>query len=70
MIPTIITNFVLPLALSVLRSYLSNPSSSKDGEVLDTVKESIWYLANKDNNSITEADYRNVRGRFYFGEGV
>lgn len=69
MIPIII-NAILPLALSVLRSYLYNPLSSKDGEVLETVKESISYLAQKDNNSVTVADFRNVRGRHYFGEGV
>ena len=69
MIPIII-NLVLPLALSVLRSYLYNPSSEKDGEVLETVKESIFYLSEKDNNSVTAADFINVRGRHYFGEGV
>lgn len=41
------------MALSFLRSYLYNPSHKHDGEVLQTVKESVAYLARCDNNSVT-----------------
>lgn len=51
--PIFITNFVLPLALSFIRSYLYNPSHKHDGEILDTVKESVAYLARCDNNSMS-----------------
>lgn len=46
--PIFITNFVLPLALSFIRSYLNNPSTKLDGEILKTVKESVAYLARTD----------------------
>lgn len=68
--PIFITNFILPLALSVIRFYLYNSSSSRDGEVLDLVKKSIVYLSLKDNNSVTYGDTSVIGNRHYFGEGV
>lgn len=53
MIPMFLTNFVLPFALSIIRSYLYNPSNSMDGQLLDTVKQSISYLAVQDNNNVS-----------------
>lgn len=48
-----ITNLLLPYALFVIRAYMYSPSSKKDGQILDVVKDSIQYLATKDNNTVT-----------------
>lgn len=55
--PIIITNFILPLALSILRSYLYNPSKKHDGQILDTIKQSMIYLS---RNTSTSANGKNV----------
>lgn len=51
--PIFITNILIPLALSVIRFYLYNPSKKYDGEILDTVKQSVAYLARQDDNNMS-----------------
>ena len=48
-----ITNLLLPFALNVLRAYMYSPSSKNDGQILNVVKDSIQYLATKDNNTVS-----------------
>lgn len=55
--PIIITNFILPLALSIIRSYLYNPSKKHDGQILDTIKQSMIYLSRSPS---TSANGKNV----------
>ena len=43
--PILITNFILPLALSVLRSYLYNSSTKQDDKLLKAIKEGILYFS-------------------------
>lgn len=50
---SIITNFLLPFALGVIRAYMYSPSSKNDGQILNIVKDSVQYLATKDNNTVT-----------------
>ncbi|MDD4949636.1 hypothetical protein [Sulfuricurvum sp.] len=59
--PVIITQIVLPLALYFVRSYLNNSDSSKDGEVLGIVKKSIGYLAQKDNNNVSDEYFSTIK---------
>lgn len=53
MIPMFLLNFILPMALSAIRSYIYSPSNSMDSQLLDTVKQSISYLAVQDNNNVS-----------------
>lgn len=55
--PIFITNILIPLALSVIRFYLYNPSKKYDGQILDTVKQSVIYLSRGDT---TSANGKNV----------
>jgi hypothetical protein len=48
-----ISNLLLPFALGVIRAYLYSPSSNNDGQILNVVKDSIQYLATKDNNTVS-----------------
>lgn len=50
---SLFTNLLLPFALNVIRAYMYSPSSKNDGQILNVVKESIQYLATKDNNTVT-----------------
>jgi hypothetical protein len=45
-------NFLVPMAFSILRSYMNSPSSKLDDVILDGVKDACDYLSNKDNNTI------------------
>ena len=58
--PIIITNFILPLALSILRSYLYNPSKKHDGKILDTIKQSMIYLSLGDTTTATHKNANEV----------
>lgn len=55
--PIIITNFILPLALFFIRTYINNPSKKHDGQILDTIKKSMVYLS---RNTSTSANGKNV----------
>lgn len=48
----ILINFVLPLALSLVNAYIKNSSSKHDDLILQASKDSIDYLAQKDNNTV------------------
>jgi len=48
----ILINFVLPLALSLVNAYIKNSSSKHDDLILQASKDSIDYLAQKDNNNV------------------
>jgi hypothetical protein len=52
MIPIFLLNFILPMALSAIRSYLYSPSNNMDSQLLDTVKQSVAYLATQDTNTV------------------
>lgn len=53
MIPAFLLNFFLPMALSAIRSYLYSPSNNMDAQLLDTVKQSVQYLAVQDTNNVS-----------------
>lgn len=50
--PQILLQFVLPLAVSAIKSYIQNSSSKQDDQVLNLVQEGVVYLCNKDNNTV------------------
>lgn len=50
--PQILLQFVLPLAVSAIKSYIQNSSSKQDDKVLDVVQKGCVYLCNKDNNTV------------------
>lgn len=52
MFASLFFNLVLPLAFTTLRGYMNSTASDQDGKVLDAVKESVNYLADKDNNTL------------------
>lgn len=47
----LILEFALPLAMTIIRSYIISSSTKKDDEILEIVKVSSRYLA--DNNTTT-----------------
>lgn len=51
--PQIFLQFVIPLAVSAIKSYISNSSSKQDDKVLDVVQEGCKYLCEKDNNNLS-----------------
>ena len=48
--------YLFPLAVNIFELYIRNSSSKKDDAVLEVVKRGASYLANKDNNNLTD-DY-------------
>ncbi|RXK01508.1 hypothetical protein CRV02_08340 [Arcobacter sp. CECT 8989] len=50
---SILTNFVLPLAVDTVKKYIDSTESKKDDKVLEVVQSGAKYLANKGNNTIT-----------------
>lgn len=42
----------VPFAFRVLKKYQENPSSKFDAVLLESVKDSVSYLAHKDNNTV------------------
>lgn len=67
MLPVFLLNFVLPFALSVIRSYLYSPSNKMDGQLLDTVKQSVQYLASQDTNTVTFGHVASIGQATSFG---
>jgi hypothetical protein len=52
-----LSTFLLPLAVELLRSYLNNSSSKKDDLILQVIKDGAKYLSQKDNNNLLPIDY-------------
>ncbi|HUH42146.1 MAG TPA: hypothetical protein VLZ29_03440 [Sulfurimonas sp.] len=52
-------NFLLPIAIEVLKSYINSTSTKSDDRVLEVVKVGAGYLANKSNNDITNIEALN-----------
>lgn len=50
--PQVLLQVLLPFAFNALLEYLKNDSSSSDEKVLEVVKKSCDYLANKENNTV------------------
>lgn len=46
----------LPLAIDIVKKYISSSESKHDDKVLDVVQEGCKYLAPKDNNDLDEFD--------------
>ncbi len=53
-------SLLLPFAINIIQSYIRNTDSKKDDLVLDIVKDSLGYLAVKDNNSVNIYDANSI----------
>lgn len=53
-------NWLLPLAIEVIKSYIDSTSTKSDDRVLEIVKVGAGYLANKTNNDITNIEALNL----------
>lgn len=48
-----LVTFFVPLAVELLKLYFQNTSSKHDDKVLEVVKDSMCYLADKENNDVS-----------------
>lgn len=48
-----IFNWLVPLAIEIIKSYINSTSSKRDDEVLAIVQDGASYLANKQNNNVS-----------------
>lgn len=58
--PIIITNFILPLALSILRSYLYNSSTKHDDKLLKIAKDAVLYFSYQTSQSLTPKELSKI----------
>lgn len=56
----IVFSYLLPLAVNLIRLYLSNSDSSRDHKVLELLQDSCSYLYQKDNNTVDSYTVANV----------
>lgn len=48
----LLLQLILPVAVEIVKAYIKSSSSAKDDLILETVKDSCYYLASKDNNDL------------------
>lgn len=54
-------NWLLPIAIEVIKSYINSTSTKSDDRVLDVVQVGASYLASKSNNDITNIESLNLK---------
>lgn len=52
---TILTNFLLPVAVKTVTKYIDSTESKNDDKVLELSKIGVEYLAKKGNNNVTKS---------------
>lgn len=50
----LVFEFILPIAITIIRGYIKSTDSTKDDIILDLVKDSIIYLSDQPNNTISK----------------
>lgn len=50
----LVFEFILPIAITVIRSYIKSTDTTKDDMVLDLVKDSTKYLSENDTTTISK----------------
>lgn len=53
-------NWLLPIAIEVIKGYINSTSTKSDDRVLEVVKVGAGYLAKKSNNDITNIEALNL----------
>lgn len=55
------SNWLLPIAIELIKRYINSTSTKSDDKVLDVVQVGASYLANKSNNDITNIEALNLK---------
>lgn len=62
-------NWLLPLAIEVIKGYIASTSSKSDDRVLEVVQKGASYLASKSNNDITNIEALNLKQKQIIKKG-